>query len=422
MSPNFLRNSIFLFLTIPAGIALVIGSLPFPIVLAERAFAGGAFSPFVLQLDAASARTLLSVVATGAMTALSLAYSLVLVVFTLAAGNIGPRLLKRFSSDLVNQITAGVLGGTFLYALSSLLCVRHDFVPKATVTGAVLLAVMSVLQLIYFVRNVSKSVSVDDEIAQISKRISVMLDTVGRTSSDRTVPDHSDFYHTVRSEQAGYVGRIDRKALVACAAENDFAIWIKHPPGSFVLPNSTLLDLSRDAEPETEDRLRSLVPLEPARSDDQTVTFSINLLVEIALRALSPGVNDIFTALAVVNSLSNIFAEMSDEDYEPIVLCDDGGSVRLVLAGLTMKQLVGQAFHPLRRAAGANILMAQGLARAFARLHSTESKRMRKVIVNHARLLITELHGHRHLDEDVESVIECLSKPLKERAGTDRRE
>ena len=145
MDLTFLRRPFVVLLTVPAGIALLIGILPFALLLIEKQFFPVAANIAILQLDFESSRTALTVVAGGAMTALSLTYSLVLVVYTLAAGNIGPRMLERFSSDLVNQITAGIFGGTFLYALISILLLERAFVPKITVIGGGLLAILCVM-------------------------------------------------------------------------------------------------------------------------------------------------------------------------------------------------------------------------------------------------------------------------------------
>ncbi len=408
------RKPFVVLLTVPASIALGIGLLPLVTVFLERQFARDAFSPFVLQFSVESAHTLLSVVATGAMTALSLAYSLVLVVFTLAAGNIGPRLLQRFTSELVNQITAGILGGTFLYAILTLLMTQPNFVPKITILGAVLLAIISVLQLIYFVRHVSQSVSVDDEIAQITKRITKQLNDLQRTSNpDGKTPARSKFKHDICAQKAGYVGWFDEDYLTEIAKKHDLMIWVEVSSGGFVLAGQNVAQVAGDADEDVLESIRKHITIENARSEDRSPEFSINLLVEIALRALSPGINDTYTALAVANSFSNAFAEIAEADTAPILTIDDDGDLRLILPAMSMEELLGQAFHPIRLATAGNILMAQGFARALARLYVVGGKEMRKLVKEHAGLLMQSLEASDHFDHDLQRVRACFPEALK---------
>jgi len=410
-----LRKPFVVLLTVPASIALSIGLLPLVSVFLEREFAKEAFSPFVLQFSVESAHTLLSVVATGAMTALSLAYSLVLVVFTLAAGNIGPRLLQRFTSELVNQVTAGILGGTFLYAIITLLFTQPDFVPKITIFGAVLLAIISVLQLIYFVRHVSQSVSVDDEIAQITARITRQFHNLQRTTdTDGETPDKAEFTHEICAATAGYVGWFDEEYLLETASEHELMIWVEVPSGGFVLAGEQVARVAGEADEDLLEAIRKHITIESSRSEDRSPEFSINLLVEIALRALSPGINDTYTALAVVNSFSNAFAKIAEADTAPILTSDDTGTPRLILPSMSMSELLGQAFHPIRLATAQNILMAQGFARSLARLYVVGGKEMRKLITEHARLLMQTMESANHFDHDLQRVRSCFPKDLAE--------
>lgn len=176
---TILRQPLMLLFTLPASIALGVGALAPIVHFASNTIFGDDAFGFLPVVHPATVHTLLSVIATAAMTALSLTYSLVLVVFTLAAGNIGPRLIKRFTSDLVNQITAGIFGGTFVYSVGALLLLGDNRNPTLTAYVATLLAIVSMLQLVYFVRNVSTSISIDDEVAGIAARAATLLQ-IGR--------------------------------------------------------------------------------------------------------------------------------------------------------------------------------------------------------------------------------------------------
>lgn len=422
MPLNLLRYPFVMLLTLPALIALSIAALSPIVVTVEQSISFADKTPFILRFEADSARGILSVVAAAAITALSLTYSLVLVVFTLAAGNIGPRLLKRFSSDPINQVTAGIFGGTFLYALVTLIFVQTEFVPRITIAGAVLLAILCVFQLIFFVRHVSQSVTIDDEIAKITQQLgSALADHLRKLEEVNDLPD-TDCPHELNAGTAGYVGAVNEAALVALAAQHDLTLRLEKPPGQFVLGDEVLLVMSGTVDDEVADEIRSLIDIDHARSQTRPIEFSIHLLVEIALRALSPGVNDAYTAIAAIDSLSSAFATIADENLRPLCILDEDDTARLIMPELSVKSLVGQAFHPLRRAAADNLLVAQSLARALARLQAVGGAAMEDIIEKHAALMVRELERAGHLDHDIGSVTEYLPEKYRSTARSPRQE
>lgn len=404
------RNSIFVLFTIPTLIVIGLAVLPFPFLWLDSNYAKGALSPFVLQLSPDSAVTFLSVVATGAITALSLTYSLVLLVFTLAAGNIGPRLLRRFTGEPVNQITAGIFGGTFLYCLVTLLMVREDYLPKLTISAAGLLAVISVLQLINFVRHVSRSITIDVEIAAIAARLVRDIDDLLTRYVTLDEPqDKPDFTASIAAKTSGYIGEIQEKEIADLAAEADMTISLAKPAGEFVLKDEPLVLVTRSTDEALAGEILSRISLENSRSDARNIEFSINLLVEIALRALSPGVNDTFTAIACLDAISNALSTPVKEGLPRHMLFDENDNLRLVVPGLSLHSLIGTAFHPMRRACLDNILMARALAKALARLASVaQSDNAADILEEHARLLTRDLKKAGHQTEDLEAVTKYL--------------
>lgn len=401
-------------LTVPASIAVTVGASAVPLIMIERHWGT---PDFLNALGTGAIRSLLAVVATGAMTALSLAYSLTLVVFTLAASSIGPRLLKRFTTERVNQVTAGLLGGTFLYALV-VIGFSSGPPPRIAAAGAGLLAVASVVQLIWFVRDVAQSVSVDDEIAQITGRLRKEIARLKDIVEDAPpVSEGWTFHPTICAQEAGYLVRPDSDALCDIASKADIVLRIDRVAGDYVLAGTPVMSICGQVSDEHAEALGDLVRLEASRSDFGTVHFSVNLLVEIALRALSPGVNDTFTALAVSDMLSGALADIEDKEPKLEVLADDDGNPRVIIPGIELRKVFGQAFHPLRRAAGHNVLMAQGLARAYGRLFKNGGDDVRAVMTDHARLLLDDLRRASFAPEDIDSVIELFPDELRGAIG-----
>lgn len=412
---RFLRQPFQLLLMGPALLALGIGFTPFPLLYLEQAVPElasilPAYSPEVFQ-------PMLSVIATAAMTALTLAYSLTLVVFTLAAGSIGPRLLRRFVTDQVNQVTAGTLAGTFLYALIALSQLPATEDSRLTVSGALALGGFSVLQLIFFVRHVAQAVSIDDEVASIAENLTKGLEAHRERYSELgDLPDDDAYPSEITSETSGYIGVIDETALLKAATDQDMIVKLEHAPGQYILAGAVIARATKDLDDDATDRLKAAIAVEPARTDEREIEFSIHLLVEIALRALSPGVNDQYTAIAVLDAISGAVADILSAESSPSGLCDDEGAPRLLVPGLSVKHLMGQAYHPLRRASANSIMVSQALARAFARLHSAAkgNEADQANILDHIGLLLESVAAADHLPEDRESVAEFLPQDLRD--------
>jgi hypothetical protein len=123
-----------------------------------------------------------------------------------------------------------------------------------------------------------------------------------------------------------------------------------------------------------------LIAIENSRSNANRIEFSIQLLVEIALRALSPGVNDTYTAIAVVDSLSKAILVVSDKQEEYSIQYDEDEVARLYSFHRSAKQIVGISFHPLRRASTDNILMAQAIAKVYSRLYESGTEKLQEIV------------------------------------------
>lgn len=421
MNFAFLRHPFVMLQTIPAGIALSIGAFALVIGYGESFWSLRALDPYLQDLAPETARTILAVIAGGAMSALTLTYSIVLVVFALAAGNLAPRMLKRFTSDIVNQVTAGIFGGTFIYALLAMTFVESDFVPNLTILGAEVLATLCVMQLIYFVRNVSESVAIDDEIAAITKKLKAALDARSKSRGEeekkerkKAVEKVDDFVFDITAGKPGYLGSLNEDKLTEIATKADVTLEIQKARGAYTLGEEVMIKATKELDEETVDSIQKQISIRPSRSEDSPIEFSVNLLLEIALRALSPGVNDTYTAIATVDGISDALSQAETQEAATASIHkDEEGNIRLMIPQLSIGNLINQAFHPLRQASGGNILMAICIARAYARLCATCGKGVQNLLTEHALLLVREVEKSNQLPEDIESVVEVLPPAIR---------
>ncbi|NVK33804.1 MAG: DUF2254 domain-containing protein [Rhodobacteraceae bacterium] len=420
------------FITVPGILALLIWLSSALTLGLDRAHVIQDISSIVLKnwLPYQTALSVLGTVAGAAITTLSLVYSLVLVVFTLAAGTIAPRLLRRFTNDRVSQLTAGLLGGTFLFTLTVLSTTSPDFVPRLSTAVSIVLAALSVLQLIYFVHSVSVSVMIDQEIADIGEQLKVKIKQIvlEDEASERTKwPEEESFDRTLHSPKSGFLSLHDPGALVAFAQQRDFLIELSASPGEFItegeeLARFTVPKVSNEEEGEDDLELKicDCLQLSAVGEDYRGVVFSTNLLLEIALRALSPGVNDTFTAMSCVSRLSECLTLPVSRGIRENIQLDSDGDPRLCVPGLTLEDLLHKTFQPIRQAAASNHLMLVNLANVFTRLHAlAQNKRVRELIEDQAHNLIGSYKQSKPLPQDLRDLEKHLKTVIKIKQATE---
>ena len=382
--------------TVPGLIALALFAVAQIVLWIDRTFDAALRDwwdgSLVVPYDTAT--TVLSTVAAGALTTLGLVYSLVLVVFTTAAGNIGPRLLPRFTSDRINQITAGLFGGLFLFALAVLFATTPVHVPPLGLFLTVALAVLAVLQLILFVNAAARSVQVDAEVAEIARQLEAGMAELLANADWRDADDRVErrSVGTFRAWSSGYLGRIDVDALADLAARHDVFLTLTRGAGDFVLENEPLARADRSPDGALDvfqNDLRDAIELTPSRSPEADVEYAINLLIEIALRALSPGINDTYTAIASVDRLSAALARPLRDGLRGNVRLRNGVP-RLLLPSPSLSGLVATVFGPLRRAASGNVLMHEAILEALDRLHDVAAPDAKGLLRREAALVLEE--------------------------------
>ncbi|WP_417418669.1 DUF2254 domain-containing protein [Hoeflea sp.] len=378
-------------LGVPGAIAVFIWLLAIPLVWLDTSFnIVGDPLPFWLAISTDTARSLLSTIATAAITTLSMVYSIMLVVFTLAAGNIAPRLLQRFSRDRVNQVTAGILGGTFLYSLSVLRATGPDLRPEMSIAVAFILAAVSVLQVINFVYSVSRSVTIDAEVAKISEQLEHQVNVLlAETGTGQDSLDEDALVTTIRASESGYVTMLDEAALLRLARHHDTSIAVRVAPGDFVLAGQELAVAGFDEDDkDAAATVISSISLQPYRGAVDDIRFSIRILLEIALRALSPGVNDSFTAVTCADRIAAALVKPVSEGLRGDVRCDENGVARLKVPGLSLEDLFNMTLHPLRQAARGNILMLDHLGKVLNSLHAIAGPEAKRLIKAHGKALL----------------------------------
>lgn len=411
------------FLFIPAVLALLGLVLAPAAVWVDRTDVFGPIFDLVpfLAISASGARAVLGTISGATMTVISLVYSLTLVVFTLAAGNIGPRLLETFTDNRVNQTTIGMLGGTFLYSLIVLYVVGETEVPRIAVAVAILLATTSFFVVVYFVHDTAQRVMVDNEIGRTQRKLRAAIDRLLDDEPHESATDREALPTTpgrpVHSTKSGYVTAVQSKLLLSAARSGDGFVRVIARPGAFVVAKTPVAYI-HDDDGEIDPRaVRDAIYLEDVRAPDGDIQFNVHLNVEIALRALSPGINDPYTAISALDHLSASLAMVLQRGAPSSLICDKDGNPRVWLELLDVKEIVGAALHPLRRAARGNVMVLLHLIAAIGRMAVVVREEHAGVLHQHLRLIASDAAHSIGNRDDRREVAEALRKARVQTPG-----
>lgn len=319
---------------------------------------------------AAGARAILSTVANSMITVTGIVFSITIVALSLASQQFGPRLLQNFMRDRGNQLVLGTVTSTYLYCLLVLRSISETpgapSIPHISILVAVLLAVLCVAVLVYFIHHIAESIQVTNIVAGVSQSLLAGIDRLfperisdglGVREADYVLADllPPEFDRQVRPVPvlaSGYLQSVDLQGLLRFAEEQDLILRIGHRVGHFIIAGSPLVELWPSEALERDgliNEINSYFITGSKRSTDQDVEFLINELLEIAARALSPGVNDPLTAISCIDHLGVALSDLARRVFPPRLKKDRQNRLRVIAYPITFERLVGTAFNQIRQ-------------------------------------------------------------------------
>ncbi len=323
---------------------------------------------WVYSGGAEGASQVLGTIAGSMITIAGVVFSMTLVALSLASSQLGPRMLRNFMRDKTNQLVLGTFVATFVYCLLVLRTVRRvdegAFVPHLSVTIGVLFALASLAVLIYFIHHVSISIQADEVVARVGKELVEGVDrdfpeligeghcASGLSTKDRVILESFDRGASpIGSEQDGYVQLIESDDLMALATESDVVFRIERRPGQYVVKGAPLLMCSPgdSISEQFAEKANAAFALGSQRTTSQDIEFPVHQLVEIAIRALSPGINDPFTAMACVDRLSSALHRVAGRAAPSPHRLDAQNRLRIVTTPVTFPLMLGEAFNQIRQ-------------------------------------------------------------------------
>ncbi|MBC2777263.1 DUF2254 domain-containing protein [Parasphingopyxis marina] len=357
------------------------------------------------------ARTVLTVIAGSMIAVASTVFSITIAAVAYASGNYGPRLLTNFMQDKGNQLSLGTFIATFVYALMVLRVVRGEderpsdaveaaatqlpgFTPQLSLLIATVLALIAVAVLVFFLHHIPDSIRINTVLKGIGQRLIWDIRERFPDEDGGVEPEKPEPGEAVLATATGYVKIIDFETLDSIAEDKGGVVALRIRTGDFIHPRKPIAEWSgAELTDEIADAIRDCFSAGGMRTPTQDLEFLFDELVEIALRALSPGINDPFTAITSMHWLGAAMAELCHRDL-------DRGPEQESYDRDRVQPLDDDFAHFMQRGFGGIRASAAGSAMASKKFIDVlqdcglacASKQRRDLLVEEARLLLVQAH------------------------------
>jgi len=397
---------------------------------------------FLYHADANITRSLLTTIASSVMTVVSITFSITIVALTTASSQFGPRLIRNFMEDKSTQIVLGVFISLFIYCLILVRMTddfaKGHFLPGLTFAGAIAMTLCGILLLIYFIHHVSKNLQSDNiidniyselqcSINQIFKQQKKEEDTTSNKKSAITKPNiESELVSPVNKREAiplkspacGYIQTINYAHLTKVMEKLDGYLEVSVNPGDFVVNLMVTMNCHiKHLSKEDEKSLHNGFTLGPKRTPIEDPEFAVHQLIEIALRALSPGINDPYSAIACIDKLTAMICNLTQEHFPQGTTYDEDGIKRVSYKTTSFQNLANIAYDQIRQYSQTCLAVQLRLLEGLIRVAEQASLSTHWTFVRHQKQMIEHSLKQQNLidldKKEVTNRLQTLDELLK---------
>lgn len=368
----------------------------------------------LIPSSAQAALPVLQVVGASVITVTSVVFSLTVVALQITAGNYSPRALRTFLRDLGTQLVLGTFLATFAYSyivLQNVTTLSRDaaaaWAPQVAFMVVPAFVLASLVALVFFIHHVTQAIRVDLILKEVTEEALGSIETVHPEEGNRSVTQHPrdlvpDNAVHVTSATTGFVQSFGLTELLQMLAEHDLVVAFRPTVGDHILEGATMAwvwerdaDSVADVTSDVEQEVRDAVQIGRERSMDQDVAYGIRQLVDIAVRALSPGVNDPNTAVATVLHLTVVYRRLLARQLGPVVVTDDRDEARILVPYPSLSEYLTIMVQQVGHYARADLMVVLRLLRQLGELKS-----------------LTEKEDHPALDRAIDEIMEEAERGL----------
>jgi len=369
-------------------------------------------------------RSLLSTIAGSMISVAGVTFSITIATLSLASSQLGPRLLQNFMNDRGNQVALGTFVSVFVYCVVILRSIRSGedftFVPHLSVIVAMLLTAFSLGVLIYFFHHVSIIIQAQNVIAEIGEDLQASIDRLiepnagqqkyekNLRNEDDIPSDYDENAVKLTGHKSGYLQTIDYESMLEIATENDLVMKTLFRPGDFIAETSDVITFypSKALDEELEEKIRSAFTLGAQRLQIQDVEFAIDQLVEVAARALSPGINDPFTAISCLDQIATRLSNLASRKIPTGYYYDEEDNLRIVSETVTFSGLVNSAFDKIRQYARTDVAVTMRMLESLAIIMTrTSTDTQREALIRQADMIKRAVEAKIFEENDREEIL-----------------
>ncbi len=379
------------------------------------------------------AQSLLGTVAGSMISVAATAFSITIVALQLAASNFGPRLLRNFMQDTGNQVVLGTFIATFIYCLLVLRTIHgegdgyEEFVPQLSVTIGTLLAIISIGVLIYFIHHASTIIQASYVIQNVSEDLHSAIERLfpekigcGESEDSLGVEEIPMSFEEealpIRVNGTGYLQAIDHEELIDIACKHNLLVRLETRPGKFLVQGGDLVLVfpGEKVNKKLTTQINDAFILGKERTEQQDVEFPIDQLVEIALRAISPGINDPFTAIRCIDRISAGLCHLVQRNLPSPYRYDNNKILRIIAEGVDFQGLVDRAFNQIRQYGKSDAGVTIRLLEAIATIASyTNNSKYQASLRHHADMILQDSREGLSQEQDRKDVEESYYQVIK---------
>lgn len=437
-------------LIVAGSVALALG-----LVELDKQFGGNWISgyPRLFGVEPAGSRDMLSTVAGSMITVAGIVFSIVIVALSLTSTQYTPRILRNFMRDQINQVVLGVFVGIFTYCIVVLRTIRggdddNVFVPSIAVVTGVLLALVGIGFLIYFIHHIAVSIQASTIIAEVYDETIAVVDELfphrmGENAPEEELENLEKFslganWQTVRSTQTGYIQNIDIEDLLKFTRQREIILKMEHGVGEFVIAGAPLASVTNRAQSNganlkidkaTTEKLNRIYAIDNFRTVDQDVAFGIRQIVDIVMKALSPGVNDTTTAVISIDYLTAICSHLAANPF-PSRFRFAENRLQVIARRPSFEDLIDLAFNQTRQNATNNVAVILRILHALEQIalrikdgHDLRGKQQNlpnakraerlEVVSHHLQMIVDAARENVTSKDDWAQIEEHIAKVLK---------
>ncbi len=323
--------------------------------------------PSLMVEDGATALTVLSACLGGLISLMVFSFSMVMLLLSQASNNYSPRLLPGLISDKRHQLILGIFLATILYVIFTLFTIQPSeekyTLPGVSVLIGIIFTITCLVAFIYFIHNISQSIQINNILEKIfadaSKRLKYLVETEEDKEDGEISFPTTDNWHAYKFGHCGYFQNISTENILDICEKNNVRIYIVIPKGLFILSNAIFFKSEKELDEETVDAIISNISFARGELIEDNYILAFKQITEIAVKAMSPGINDPGTAINAVDYLTELFSIRMQKDDNSIYSKNSKELVRI--ATISFKELIYNIMASLRTYCNHDPVMVQKL-------------------------------------------------------------